>query len=77
MSDRFSKTMETGHKQVDRNNFEEAALSFSQAIQINPNSFEAYKWYGRALSEVGDNREALESYRSAIDISDVDAEIYN
>lgn len=48
--------------------FEEAIESFYAAIKIDPNYASAYSYLGNVLRKSGKTSEALESYRTAIEI---------
>lgn len=61
---------EQGNTAQEAGNYTEAERLFRQAIQIEPNNFEAYKKLGNALYNQGKIEEAIASYQKALSLPD-------
>jgi tetratricopeptide (TPR) repeat protein len=53
-----------------------AEANYKKAIQLNPNNFIAYNWYGTFLSSMGRNSEALAMSKKALELGPLSIEPY-
>ena len=65
-------TMKAGSGQ-----YQEAIIHFEKAIELNPNSAEAYNNWGFALNELKQYEEAIEKYKKAIELNPNNVNAYN
>lgn len=65
---RYARSMERGSEFLDAGDLEKARVEFRNASQISPQSAEARYQSGVVAQRRGDFREALDSYKSAIDM---------
>ena len=67
--------MQGGQKYYDGNT-EEAIKDFDQAIELNPDDAETYKFRAKAKAKLDDNQAAIDDYNQAIKLNPGNAEIY-
>jgi len=68
----------TGASYYNRGEYEKAIVAYKRAIELNPDSTEAYYHLGMSYSSLGKYKEAVEAYTRAIRIkSDYAAAYYN
>ena len=60
----------------DRQEWEQAATACQKAIDVVPNSAEAYKLWGNALQRMGKTAEAMDCYAQALEIQPDLGEVY-
>lgn len=66
--------MDAGKKKLDAKDFDGAIALYTQAIKLDPKSFEAYKFRGVAKSTKGDWKGCLEDVNAALSISPANTE---
>lgn len=66
--DQHNALLEKGVEEVDEGNLTQAKATFNRALEVNPNSWEAYQNLGGILEQEGDVNSASDRYQKAIAI---------
>jgi tetratricopeptide (TPR) repeat protein len=75
-AEKSDKLVEEGVVLLYQSRFEEASELFLEAIDINPQNFEAYYYHGNCLANNREYRKAIDDFTKAIEINKNYAEAY-
>ena len=75
-SEKFAEHLRQGTNYLEKKRYDEALGEFDQAVDINPESAEAFKGRADAYHFAGEGEKAVADYNEAVNLGLTDAEIY-